>query len=117
MSGGDNDDLSPLAESTGDASRVAIALAAGPLPKTRTSHSSLDVGVAAVILAASVEVLRCCCLWEDTMAVGGTSAVVVDVEDQGEIEVDATTPFCVCDDDGTKALVDGRDAAMITTAV
>ena len=112
----EDDEVTPLVESTGDASRVAIALAAGPLPKTRTSHSSLDVGMAAVILAASVEVMRCCCLREDTMAARGTIADVVDaVEDQGEIEVDSTTPFC--DDDGAKALVDGRDAAMKTTTV
>jgi hypothetical protein len=120
MSSEDDEVLSPLAESTGDASRVAIALAAGPLPKTRTSHSSLDVGAAAVTLAASVEVLRCCCLRDDTMAVGGTIAdvvvvVVAAVEEQGEIKDDATTPFC--DDEGTKALVDVRDPAMKTTAV
>lgn len=62
---GDNDEVSPLAELLiGDARRVAIARAAGPLPNTRTSHSSLDVGVNEVVLAATaaasdVEV-RCC---------------------------------------------------------
>lgn len=56
MSG--DDDLSPLVELTGDARRVAMARAAGPLPNTRTSHVSLEVGVNnsdEVLLAACTE--------------------------------------------------------------
>ncbi len=63
---GDDDEVSPLADLLiGDARRVAIARAAGPLPITRTSHSSFDVGVneeksVVAAVAASGVVMRCC---------------------------------------------------------
>lgn len=40
----------------GEARRVAMARAAGPLPRTRTSHSSWDVGVVGDVAAAEREV-------------------------------------------------------------
>ena len=41
----DEDEVGVSSRWIGDARRVASARAAGPLPSTRTSHSSLNVGV------------------------------------------------------------------------
>ena len=110
----DDDDLSPLVESTGDARRVAMARAAGPLPNTRTSHASLDEGVNN---DSDEEVL--CFLREmedreeNAFVVVVVEAVVVDEVVAVEAET-GTTPLDV---GTTKALADGRDTATATTAV
>ena len=47
-------DKSPSWDDFGDAKSVAIDRAAGPLPRTKTSHSSCSVGVDSAVLTVAV---------------------------------------------------------------
>ena len=104
----------------GEARRVAIARAAGPLPSTRTSHVSRDVGVkSSEVVAASKAV----CLLEERILLmeigarceGGDDVSPSDESDDDieccKVEIEPTRRI-----GETKASIDVIDGSTTTTA-